>query len=131
MSLTFDAWTSKIMTSYIAITVHWITQEWVLRSELLQFSEIHGSHSGENLGKEIYNATSKFGINAKVSFITKCVPKPLIQSNSKIRAITSDNVMVNDKAGQQFSKKPGVDFNPVGDRGQYIYQNNETNPHSY
>jgi len=30
VSLTFDGWTSKIMTSYLAITSHWLSSEWEL-----------------------------------------------------------------------------------------------------
>jgi hypothetical protein len=54
------------MTSYLAITAHWITREWELRSELMSFSELEGSHSGENLGEEIYAVLNKFGIKDKV-----------------------------------------------------------------
>jgi hypothetical protein len=66
VSLTFDAWTSKIMTSYLAVTGHWITQDWHLRSELLSFAELEGSHSGENIGEELYAILGKFSISDKV-----------------------------------------------------------------
>jgi len=50
----FDGWTSTIMTSYLAITGHWLSSEWELLSELLSFSELNGSHSGENIRQEFY-----------------------------------------------------------------------------
>jgi len=69
VSLTFDGWTSKIMTAYLAVTGHWLTEDWKLHSELLSFSELEGSHSGENIGEELYNVLKKYGINHKVSAI--------------------------------------------------------------
>ncbi|KAG0703365.1 hypothetical protein DFH29DRAFT_761920, partial [Suillus ampliporus] len=48
--------------SYLAITAHWMSEHWQLQSELLSFSEIQGSHSGENLGTELYNILKQFGI---------------------------------------------------------------------
>jgi hypothetical protein len=54
------------MTSYLAVTAHWMTREWELRSELMSFSEVEGSHSGENLGAEMYEVLKKFGIRGKV-----------------------------------------------------------------
>jgi hypothetical protein len=69
VSLTFDGWTSKIMTSYLAITGHWLSSEWELQSELLSFSELEGSHSGENIGQEFYEFLQKYDICNKVIMI--------------------------------------------------------------
>jgi hypothetical protein len=66
VSLTFDGWTSKIMTAYLAVMAHWLTEDWQLRSELLAFSELGGSHSGENIGQELYNVAYKYDIEDKV-----------------------------------------------------------------
>jgi hypothetical protein len=66
VSLTFDGWTSKIMTSYLVITSHWLLSEWELRLELLSFSELEGSHSRENNGQEFYEFLQKYDIFDKV-----------------------------------------------------------------
>ena len=66
VSLTFDRWMSKIMTSYLAITGHWLLSEWDLQSELLSFSELEGSHSGENIRQEFYEFLQKYDICDKV-----------------------------------------------------------------
>ena len=57
------------MTSYLAITGHWLSSEWELRSELLSFSELEGSHSGENIGQEFYEFLQKYDICDKVIVI--------------------------------------------------------------
>lgn len=66
VSLTFDGWTSKIMTAYLAITAHYITADWTLRTELLSFGELLGSHSGENMAQELYDICKKYNIVHKV-----------------------------------------------------------------
>jgi len=55
------------MTSYLAVTGHWIMHEWHLFSELLSFLELEGSHSGENIREELYNIMGKLGIRDKVN----------------------------------------------------------------
>jgi hypothetical protein len=54
------------MTAYLAVTGHWLTAEWQLRSELLSFSEIDGSHSGENMAEELYSVLKEYNITHKV-----------------------------------------------------------------
>ena len=56
------------MTSYLAITSHWINNNYRLRSELLAFSEIEGSHSGENIAHELFKVLKMYNIQKKVSF---------------------------------------------------------------
>jgi len=55
------------MTSYLAITSHWIDREYKLRSELLAFSEIDGNHSGENIAHELLEVLERYKIQEKVS----------------------------------------------------------------
>jgi hypothetical protein len=87
------------MTSYLAVTGHWITREWYLRSELLSFSELEGSHSGENIGEELYNIMGNFGIQDKIheSAISQHGHDLTIYV-TQTQNITSDNVTVNDKS---------------------------------
>ena len=67
VSLTFDSWTSAIMTTYIAVMVHYIDEQWQLVTELLSFAELPGSHSGENMGTHLFNILKDFDIIDKVS----------------------------------------------------------------
>lgn len=107
------------MTSYLAITAHWITQEWELRSDLMAFSEIEGSHTGENLGEELYDALNKYGICNKVSKLSHFCDytSQFLQTQN----LTSDNVTVNDKSIQVLGKKlrdDSVAFNAKEQRSQ-------------
>ena len=67
ISLTFDAWTSSTMTPYLGITAHYIDGDWEMRSVLIYFGELPGSHSGENIAKQIYDVLVEYHIVDKVS----------------------------------------------------------------
>lgn len=66
LSSCIDAWTSKIMTAYLAVTIHWIDKDWCLCGEILSFTEIESSHSGENMSEILYNVFKSYGILDKV-----------------------------------------------------------------
>ena len=68
ISLTFDGWTSEIMTAYLGVTAHFLTAEWELRSVLLAFTELQGRHTAENAADTLYNIIKDFGIEGKVGF---------------------------------------------------------------
>ena len=57
------------MITYLAVTAHFFTADWELRSELLSFSELQGRHTGENISEELYNVIKEFGIQDKVRWI--------------------------------------------------------------
>ncbi|KAL5476481.1 hypothetical protein ACEPAI_3338 [Sanghuangporus weigelae] len=96
ISLTFDGWTSKGLTAFIAVTCHFVTQKWDLVSRLLSFRELDGTHSGENQAKHLYDVVSRFGIA------------------NKLMNLTSDNVSVNDTTLRLFAQlcktKNGIEF---------------------
>ncbi len=70
LSLTLDCWTSKNQYSFLGITVHYIDKNWVIISTLLDFVEVKGSHTGENLAHYLVNVVNDFGISDKIIAIT-------------------------------------------------------------
>ncbi|CAJ0633387.1 3590_t:CDS:2 [Entrophospora sp. SA101] len=46
ISFTLDSWTSKNQVPFLGITAHWISKDWELKSILLDFCHLEGSHSG-------------------------------------------------------------------------------------
>lgn len=48
ISITLDGWTSKNSLPFLAIRGHWLDEEWNLRSKLLDFAYVEGSHNGQN-----------------------------------------------------------------------------------
>lgn len=55
-----------MMTSYIAVTCHFISEKWELVSHLLSFRELDGTHSGENQAHHLFEVVAQFGIHKKV-----------------------------------------------------------------
>ncbi len=54
------------MEAYIGVTVHFITADWKLRTEVLSFDELDGSHSGENQAEHLHSIVKDFEIQNKV-----------------------------------------------------------------
>ncbi|KAH7311174.1 hypothetical protein B0J17DRAFT_634260 [Rhizoctonia solani] len=49
-----------------AITASWITDQWVLKETLINFRELWGAHTGQNMAEEVTLAVSELGIENKV-----------------------------------------------------------------
>jgi hypothetical protein len=78
-SLTTDCWTAGNYKEFAAITIHWITLDWELKSQVLDVIELKNPvHSGAYLAEEVIRATDFFDIT------------------HSIIAITHDNASVND-----------------------------------
>ena len=53
---------------FLAITIHWITKDWELQDSLLDFIDLSGPHSDENLCNAFVKSCREFVILAKVNF---------------------------------------------------------------
>lgn len=67
-----DIWSDKNRRSYLAITAHWIakvegTTALELKSALIAFQRIHGTHDGVSLSKVILELLDRAGVTVKVS----------------------------------------------------------------
>ena len=52
--------------AFLAITVHFITKDWKLQDKLLDFIDLSGPHTGENLCDAFVKSCHEFGILEKV-----------------------------------------------------------------
>src|SRR5271163_362395 len=68
ISFTTDSWTSPNMNAFVSLTGHVVLDDWTLFSTLIDFREIDGSHSGENMAEVIYTMLNDLGIVNKVVF---------------------------------------------------------------
>ena len=66
ISLTSDMWTDLNQRSFMAVTAHWMAKgdsnQLELRSALIAFREVDGSHSGDNLGQVLFDIVQDIGI---------------------------------------------------------------------
>ena len=67
ISLSIDLWTAINQDSYAGINIHYFNTEWKPVTFLLDFVKIIGSHSGENLGKLLYEVLLDYELQNKVS----------------------------------------------------------------
>lgn len=69
ISFTMDIWTSPSTKAFLAITAHYIDNNWKLQSLLIDFVQIFGQHTGENIKNTFVFALQNLSIHTKVNFI--------------------------------------------------------------
>ncbi|CAB5196259.1 unnamed protein product [Rhizophagus irregularis] len=70
ISFTIDAWTSSNNFSFLGITAHWVTENWKLKSFLLDFIKLEGPHSGANIKDAFLKSLKIFNIESKILGVT-------------------------------------------------------------
>jgi hypothetical protein len=70
IGLSLDVWTSKNHLPIIGIIGHWLTEEFEYREKVLEFTELHGAHSGENLATAVESTLIELGLEQKLISIT-------------------------------------------------------------
>jgi hypothetical protein len=70
ISFTLDLWTSPNRTPILAIIGHWYTPDFEEREEVLEFVEVHGSHTGEVLAEAVLKVLKELKIKHKLFAIT-------------------------------------------------------------
>lgn len=68
--LSLDAWTSKNSKSMLGVIGHWLTADFQYQERVLEFTEIHGVHSGENMAEIIQTLLAELRIEHKLLAIT-------------------------------------------------------------
>ncbi|KAH9716312.1 BED-type domain-containing protein [Citrus sinensis] len=70
IAITTDMWTAENQTkAYMAITAYFIDDAWALRSILLSFLEVPGSHTGQVLCDKLMGSLLELNIERKLSSI--------------------------------------------------------------
>lgn len=70
VSLTTDAWSSRVYKGYLSITIHWVDKDWTLRNVLLDFVKFPTPHNGENTSTLLFELFFKWNILVTVKAIT-------------------------------------------------------------
>ena len=70
ISFTLDLWTSPNRTPILAIIGHWYTPDFEEKEEVLEFVEVHGSHTGEVLAEAVLRVLEELKIKHKLFAIT-------------------------------------------------------------
>src|SRR5271169_1700 len=75
ISYTTDIWTSILAKAFLTITAHFINKEWELQSVIVDFIQIWGKHTGENIKEIFISFLQDFEIQSKVKFFFKLFAK--------------------------------------------------------
>ncbi|KAJ6038636.1 hypothetical protein N7460_007353 [Penicillium canescens] len=70
IALSLDIWTSQNHLPILGIIGHWLTDEFEYRERLLEFTELQGVHSGENLAIAVENMLTELSLEDKLISIT-------------------------------------------------------------
>jgi hypothetical protein len=72
ISLTTDTWSARNYSEYAAVTAHWISDKWQLRSTVLDVVELREPiHSGEYLAEQLIAVTDDYHITPAVFTVTR------------------------------------------------------------
>lgn len=61
-SATTDLWSSRVMQPYLSLTLHFINDDWTLRSVCLQTAYFHDEHKGEIIAQGLKDALSSWNL---------------------------------------------------------------------
>ncbi|KAK9312050.1 hypothetical protein V1524DRAFT_466634, partial [Lipomyces starkeyi] len=70
IALSLDVWTSKNSIAVLAVIGHWLNQDFEYQERLLEFKEIEGAHTGENLAEMVENLLIELDLEYKLLTIT-------------------------------------------------------------
>lgn len=74
VSMTTDLWTRLNQQAYMAVTAHWVEEgdgtKLKLKSRLIAFRLVSGSHDGVNLAKHFFKILEEFGLLRKLGCVT-------------------------------------------------------------
>jgi hypothetical protein len=70
IALSLDGWTSQNSLPMLAINAHWMSSTFQQHRACIEFVEITGNHSGENLANIVATVLERFHISDKVMTIT-------------------------------------------------------------
>ena len=70
IALSLDGWTSQNSLPMLAINAHWMSSTFEQHRACIEFVEIEGNHSGENLANIVATVLERFHISDKVMTIT-------------------------------------------------------------
>lgn len=70
IALSLDVWTSKNHKAILGVIGHWVSTDFRYQERVLEFSELAGSHSGENMAETLQRMLVELQIEEKLLTIT-------------------------------------------------------------
>lgn len=70
IALSLDVWTSKSSKAILAVIGHWLTADFEYKERVIEFAELWGIHSGENMAHLVQKMLTELQIEHKLLTIT-------------------------------------------------------------
>ncbi|KAJ5318500.1 hypothetical protein N7476_004920 [Penicillium atrosanguineum] len=70
IALSLDVWTSKNHKAILGVIGHWVSTDFKYQERVLEFTELAGSHSGENMAETLQKMLVELQIEEKLLTIT-------------------------------------------------------------
>jgi hypothetical protein len=70
IALSLDIWTSENSKPILGVIGHWLTADFEYKEQVLEFAELHGAHSGENMAELLNIMLIELKIECKLLTIT-------------------------------------------------------------
>lgn len=64
VAITHDGWTSLNTQSFFTTTVHYVNNDWILKSAVLGTIQMTGSHTSQNISEELKATHTKWNLPA-------------------------------------------------------------------
>lgn len=66
--VTADMWTSTVTDSYLGVTGHFITDDWKLKTFLLDCAYFPEKHTSDNIKQKLSEITDEWNVSSKINF---------------------------------------------------------------
>jgi hypothetical protein len=70
IALSLDIWTSKNHLPILEVIGHWLTEDFLYKESVLEFTELQGIHSGENVAPAVHTLLTELNLKEKLLTIT-------------------------------------------------------------
>lgn len=91
VAFTIDGWTSPYQDSFLAITAHWIDDDWKHKDITIGFEPLTGSHTGEALMQSFVDTIRRFDLQRKVLSITSDNGSNVVKMMKQLAEFTRQN----------------------------------------
>lgn len=92
VAFTLDGWTSPFKSCFLAVTAHFIDEDWELQDLTLGFEHLTGEHTGVAMMKAFVRVVKHFGLQRKVAAITSDNGSNVIKLTKELQKFTAENL---------------------------------------
>lgn len=87
VALTTDIWTSRQTRGFLTVTAHYISSEWIMKSEVLETARMKKDHTAENIAEELKRVMSAWEIGNKVCCIVTDNGANIVSAVTKVMQV--------------------------------------------